>query len=91
MYASDDGYADRARHALQSGDPIPEVARAYAALREAASARRENENRVFADVLRDWNAGGAGGADPVPVERLLDKLSRPSRATFPCWSWCSTG
>ena len=76
-YAGDGGFADRARHALQSGDAIPEVARGYAMLREAAAARREDENRAFADVLRAWNEGGGWGTDPVPVERLLEKVVAP--------------
>lgn len=76
-YAADGGFADRARHAIQSGDAIPDVARGYAILREAASARREDENRAFADVLRAWNEGGAWGTDPVPVERLLEKVVAP--------------
>jgi hypothetical protein len=82
-YASNGGFADRARHALQSGDPIPELARAYAALREAASVRREDENRVFADILRVWNDGGAAGADPVPVERLLERFVAPLARDVP--------
>jgi hypothetical protein len=76
-YAVDGGFADRARHAMQFGDAIPEVARGYAILREAASARREVENRAFADVLRAWNEGRAWGTDPVPVERLLEKIVAP--------------
>ncbi len=76
-YAGNGGFADRARHALQSGDELPDVAAAYAKLREVAAVRREEENRAFASVLREWNEGGAWGTDPVPVERLLDTVVAP--------------
>ena len=82
-YAGDSGFADRARHALQSGDPIADVAAAYAKLREAAAARRENENSAFAAMLREWNEGGAWGTDPVPVERLLDTIVAPLARDVP--------
>jgi hypothetical protein len=82
-YAGDGGFADRARHALQSGDPIADVATAYAKLREVAAARREGENRAFAEVLREWNQGGAWGTDPVPVERLLDIVVAPLARDVP--------
>src|SRR5208282_2840097 len=50
-YAGASGFADRARHALQPGDALPEVSAAYAKLREVAAARREQENCAFAEVL----------------------------------------
>jgi hypothetical protein len=76
-YAQDSGFVDRARHALQSGDPLPEAATAYARLREVVAARRETGNQAFAAVLRTWNEAGARGAEPVPVERLLDLIVAP--------------
>lgn len=76
-YAQDSGFADLARHALRSGDALPEVAAAYARLRELAAARREEENRAFSEVLRVWNDGGAKGSDPLPLERLLDVVVVP--------------
>lgn len=76
-YAGDSGFADRARHALLPGDALPEVATAYAKLREVAAARREEENRTFAGLLRGWVEDGARGTDPVPVERLLETVVAP--------------
>ncbi len=76
-YVRDSGYADRARHALQSGDGLPEVAAAYAKLREAATVRREDENLVFATTLVTWNKGGASGSDPIPIEKVLDAVVAP--------------
>ena len=82
-YAGESGFADRARHALQAGDRIPEVAAAYATLREIAAIRREEENRAFADVVRAWNAGGTWGTDPLPVERILDLIVVPLARSVP--------
>jgi hypothetical protein len=76
-YARDGGFADRARHALHAGDELPEVANAYARLREAAQRRREAENRDFAGLLRDWNAASSFGTDPLPIERVLDTVVAP--------------
>jgi hypothetical protein len=76
-YARDSGFADRARHALDAGDELPEVANAYARLREAAERRREAENRNFARLLQDWNATGSVGTDPLPIERVLDAVIAP--------------
>lgn len=76
-YAGDSGFADRARHALRPGDTLPEVATAYAKLRDLATARREEENRAFAGFLRGWSEDGARGPDPVPVERLLETVVAP--------------
>jgi hypothetical protein len=82
-YAQDSGFVDRARHALQSGDPLPEAATAYARLREVVAARRETGNQAFAAVLRTWNEAGARGAEPVPVERLLDLIVAPLARDVP--------
>lgn len=82
-YAAHGGFADRARHALQHGDEIPEVAAAYARLRAAATDRREMENREFATLFSFWNGGGSWGSDPLPVERLLDQIVAPLARDFP--------
>jgi hypothetical protein len=76
-FATEDGFADRARHALRPGDELPEVAAAYARIREAAAARREAQNVAFADLLREWNAAGSSGTDVLPIERVLDTVVGP--------------
>jgi hypothetical protein len=76
-YASEGGFVDLARHAIRSGDPIAGVASAYARLGEAVMARREEGNRAFAEILREWNATGAPGDTPMPVERVLGGLVAP--------------
>jgi hypothetical protein len=76
-YAGDSGFADRARHALHPGDAIHEVSAAYTRLREVATARREQENRAFAECVQRWILDGARGTDPVPVELLLETVVAP--------------
>jgi hypothetical protein len=76
-YSAVDGFADRARHALRPGDELPEVAAAYARVREAAEVRREAQNRTFAELLREWNAAGSSGDDPLPLERVLEAIVGP--------------
>lgn len=82
-YADEGGFVDWARAALRAGDGVPAVAAAYARLCELAGIRREEENRVFAVLLRDWNAGGAGGGEAVPIERALDSIVAPLAAHAP--------
>ncbi len=75
--AAEDGFAERARHALRPGDELPKVAAAYARVREAVEVRSEAQNRAFAELLRDWNAAGSFGADPLPIERVLEVIVGP--------------
>ncbi len=82
-YAEDGGFADRARQALRAGDPIPNVAAAYGQLREMALAGREEENRGFGSLLKDWNAAGSGGDGVLPIERVLDAVVSPLAAETP--------
>lgn len=76
-YFTDGAYADRARHAIRSGDPLPDVSATYSRLNEAVAARREEENRAFAAILREWNSGGSQGDTPMPVERVLGSVVAP--------------
>lgn len=82
-YAEEGGFVDWARTSLRAGDSVPAVAAAYARLRELAGIRREEENSTFADSLRDWNAGGAGGEEALPIERALDSIVAPLAAHAP--------
>lgn len=82
-YAEEGGFVDWARALLKGGDSAPAVAALYGRLRDLAGIRREEENRVFADLLRDWNAGGAGGDEALPIERVLDNIVAPVAAHAP--------
>lgn len=77
LYATDGGYADLCRQALRGEDPVPEVASAYARLRELAMVRREQDNEVFATLLRDWNASGSDGEGVLQIERVLEAIVAP--------------
>ena len=76
-YVEEGGFVDVARHALRAGDPLPEVAAAYARVVAAAAIRREEQNRRFALALPDWNAGGAPEEGPIPVEGVLERIVAP--------------
>src|SRR5260370_41029384 len=82
-YAEDGGFADRARQALGAGDPIREGGAAYGQLRETALARREEENRRFGPLLRDWNAAGSVGDGFLLIEQVLDAVVDPLAAESP--------
>lgn len=76
-YAEEGGFVDWARALLRAGDSAPAVAAVYARLRDLAGTRREEENKAFAELLREWNAGGAGGDEALPIERVLDNIVAP--------------
>jgi hypothetical protein len=76
-YAREGGFVDQARHTLRPGDPLPDVAAAYARIRELAAARRETENHRFAVLLLEWNNTGTLGGGALPVERVLDGMVAP--------------
>lgn len=82
-YAEEGGFVDWARALLRAGDSSPSIAAAYARLRDLAGIRREEENKTFAQLLRDWNADGAGGEDALPIERVLDNVVAPVAAHAP--------
>ena len=82
-YAEEGGFVDWARASLRAGDGVPAVAAAYARLRDLVGVRREEENKAFAELLRDWNAGGAGGEEALPIERVLDGIVAPIATYMP--------
>lgn len=82
-YTEDGGFVDWARTSLKAGDGVAVVAATYARLREMAGVRREEENSAFAIQLRDWNAGGSGGDEALPIERVLDQIVAPLAADVP--------
>ena len=78
-YRSEGSFVDRARDAIIGGDPLPALADAYKALEAAAAARRDGENRAFAEALVAWSAGSPPpvGDGPVPIERALARFVAP--------------
>ena len=68
---------------LRSGDPVPELSRAYARLFDEVTKIREDQSREFAALLRDWTAAGSTGDDVIPVERVLEQIVAPLAAKKP--------
>jgi hypothetical protein len=73
-YAADGSFVDLARQEIRAGDPSPTVASAYSRLAKVVSDRREEENRIFGTLLRDWNLHYSTGEAPLPVERILGSV-----------------
>lgn len=76
-------FVDWARSALRAGDPVRELSEGYALLLDRVAARREVQNRHFAELLRDQTAAAARPADVIPVEAVLDQLIAPLAALAP--------
>ncbi|HEX7379713.1 MAG TPA: BREX-2 system phosphatase PglZ, partial [Pirellulales bacterium] len=77
------GFVDWARLVLRSGDPVPELSRAFARLFDEVTKIREEQSREFAVLLRDWTAAGSTGDDIIPVERVLEQVVAPLAAKNP--------
>jgi hypothetical protein len=76
-HAVSGGYVDWARYTLRGGEPVRELSEAYARIVARVVEVREQQNRRFAQLLRDWMAAGATGDEVVPVERVLDEVVAP--------------
>jgi hypothetical protein len=76
-YSGEGGFVDRARLALHGGDDLAQLTSAYTKLMEAARARRERQNEVFAQAFAAWSATPSAGPGVVPVERVLDDVVVP--------------
>src|SRR5205085_3009807 len=50
---------------------------------QRVAARRQDQNRCFAELLRDHVAAAAQSSDLVPVERVLDDVVAPLAALAP--------
>lgn len=80
-YAQDGRFVDRARQALRAGDPVPEIGAAYARLAERVAARREEQNRAFANVLSDWTLRGETATTRCLLRMSWGRSSRRFRAS----------
>lgn len=86
--ADDGAFLDWARFRLLGGDDLPELSRAYAAVRDAVIVRRDAFARTFAQHLVEWNARGAPASTAlrgrtVPVEQVLEQVLAPLAAAQP--------
>ena len=71
-YMEETAFVDWAREEIAGGEAIPEISSAYAVLDRLVAVRRREENRVFAETLKEW-----AGADP-PLARSSRSRRRSS-------------
>lgn len=82
--ADEGAFVDWARFRLLGGDEIPELSHAYAACREALTARRNKFAKSFAQALIEWNASKpAVERRLVPVEGVIEQVLAPVAAAHP--------
>ena len=82
-YLAQGSFVDWARSVLRAGDPVRELSEGYARLVERVAAQRQEQNRCFAELLRDQTAAAGQPSDMVPVERVLDEVVAPLAALAP--------
>ena len=82
-YGVDGGFVDWARYILQSGEPARKLAEAYNKLVTKVVEIRGQQNKRFAELVRDWTAAGGQGDDVLPVERIMDEFVAPLAGTAP--------
>ena len=82
-YLAQGSFIDWARSVLRAGDPVRELSEGYARLVERVATRRQEQNRCFAELLRDQTAAAGQPSDLVPVERVLDEVVAPLAALAP--------
>ncbi|MGO8747039.1 MAG: BREX-2 system phosphatase PglZ [Thermoguttaceae bacterium] len=76
-YALRGSFVDWARNTLLGGEPVRELADAYAQLLAQVREIRERQNEQFAKLLRDWIAAGSRPDGIIPIERVLDEVVAP--------------
>lgn len=74
------GFVDWARLSLRSGDPVQQLSEAYARLFDQVREIREQQSRIFANLLSDWTTAGSESNEIIPVERALDEIVTPLAA-----------
>lgn len=77
QYISDGSFVDWARTQLWAGEDHEALGRVYAALSEAVTQRREQQNRGFARHLSGVARGDSLPPSLVPVERALETVVSP--------------
>ncbi|GKW48593.1 BREX-2 system phosphatase PglZ [Halomonas sp. NCCP-2165] len=77
QYITDGSFVDWARTQLWAGEDHEALSRVYAALSEAVSQRREQQNRGFARHLPAIARGDSLPPSLVPVERALETVVAP--------------
>lgn len=82
-YARDGGFVDRARQALYRGDRVAALSETYILLADAVTSRREDENRMFAELLVKWTDSGSQSDEVIKIEDVLHQVVAEVAKTFP--------
>jgi hypothetical protein len=82
-YVREGGFVDWAPQVLRGGETVPELAQAHAELIARVTEAREEQNWVFASLLRDALAAGSLPEDVPGVEQVLDRVVAPLAAAAP--------
>ena len=83
QYLWDASWVDWARHKLVAGDEPEAVSRSYRRLFDLVTVRRENENRLFAELLATATAADQAGYRTIPVECVLARVVAPLARKVP--------
>ena len=81
-HLAEGAFEDWARRHLLGADEHAGVSGLYGAIYRAVRARREEQNRAFADHVRAWTAGG-GEPGVVPIEDCLTSIVAPLAQSRP--------
>ncbi len=82
-YAQDGGFVDWARRVITGGEPVKELAEAYAKLATVTTEVREAQNREFAELLRDWTHAGSRGKSLLRIEKVIRDVVAPLAQRVP--------
>jgi hypothetical protein len=77
QYLWNSSWVDWARYKLLAGDEPEAVSRSYRRLFDRVTARREQENRTFAELLAAATAADKFGSRIIPVECVLARVVAP--------------
>lgn len=82
-YALDGGFIDWARNVLVVDEPVADLARGFADLRDRVTSIRQKQNQEFAELLKGWTAADSTSDDVIPVETVLKTVVAPLAAESP--------
>lgn len=82
-YFREGGFVDRARYSLDGGDSIPTLSQAYTRLAGRVTARREAQNKHFAELFVNWTEAGSASNSLLPVEDVLRDVVATSAQAGP--------
>lgn len=82
-YAADSALVDWARQVLRGGEANKDLAAGYVQLVERVSEAREDENRRFAELLREQSGVSRDHEALVPVENILEQIVAKAAAHAP--------